>query len=60
MSESQQQYINRVFVNRFESHLDECAQCRNEVFNPCRIGAILLRASVQTIPDSVMIPGSMK
>lgn len=48
----QQEYLNRVFTARFHSHLDECEQCREHPFDLCKIGAILLRVSVQTVPDT--------
>lgn len=30
----------------FHSHLDLCSRCRNQPFNLCAVGAMLLRASL--------------
>lgn len=30
------------FTEAFHKHLDECSQCKNNPFNLCQIGALLL------------------
>lgn len=38
----------RKFHEALDTHLDECAQCRNNPFDLCQIGAILLVIAVNS------------
>jgi hypothetical protein len=37
-------------INMFHYHLDRCKQCREQPFNLCRTGALLLSKSFETRP----------
>lgn len=36
--------------NVFHQHLDKCERCRNQPFNLCPVGDIMLRKAVQDLP----------